>query len=128
MPRDQAQTLFERIGGEETVASLVDAFYARVLSDPELAAFFENTSMNKLRHMQREFFAAALGGPIRYTGRSLSEAHYGRGITVQHLRRFVDHLLATLRAFDLAEEDVYEIATRIDTYADEVLGQATVDG
>ena len=45
---------------------------------------------------------SALDGPISYSGRSLVEAHAGRGIEVRHFARFVDHLLATLtdRGFD----------------------------
>jgi hemoglobin len=44
--------------------------------------------------MQREFFAAALGGPQAYSGLSLTQAHAGRGITPRHFNRFVQHLLA----------------------------------
>ena len=42
------KTLFEQIGGAETVAQLIDQFYDRVLGDEELAPFFEQTSMDRL--------------------------------------------------------------------------------
>jgi hemoglobin len=35
-------TLFERIGGEQKIAEVVDDFYDRVLADPELKPFFRN--------------------------------------------------------------------------------------
>jgi hemoglobin len=124
----QPEPLFERIGGETAVARLVGAFYERVLADEELRPFFADTSMEKLQRMQREFFAAALGGPIRYTGRPLAEVHYGRGIQPRHLRRFLDHLLETLRGQAMDQQDVYEIASRIQTYADEITGTTSVDG
>jgi hemoglobin len=63
MPNKQ-QTLFERVGGEQTIRELIHEFYDRVVADPELKPFFINTSMDKLRRMQREFFSAALDGPI----------------------------------------------------------------
>lgn len=122
------QTLFERVGGEATVASLVEAFYARVLADPELAPFFEHTPMDKLRRMQHEFFAAALDGPIEYRGRTMSEVHTGRGIRAHHLARFVDHLMATLRDQPIGDADAYDIVSRINTWADEITGESTVDG
>lgn len=124
----ETQTLFERIGGDATIASLVGAFYQRVLSDEELRPFFANTSMEKLRCMQREFFAAALDGPMRYTGRPLAEVHHGRGIQPRHMRLFLQHLVATLRGHGIDEEDVYEIASRLNLYADEITGATTVDG
>ncbi len=73
-------TLFERIGGKQMIAEVVDDFYPRVFADPELKPFFKNTSIDKQRSMQQEFFGAALDGPITYTGKPLSHVHHGRGI------------------------------------------------
>lgn len=121
-------SLFERVGGQEAVASLVTAFYQRVLVDPELSPFFEGASIEKLQRMQAEFFSAALGGPIRYTGRPLSEVHQGMGIRPRHLARFVEHMLATLRGLEIGEDDALDIISRINRYADEITGDYGVDG
>ena len=115
-------TLFERLGGESKIAELVDDFYDRVLADPELGPFFKDTSMGKLLRMQREFFSAALDGPITYTGRPLSHVHHGRGITKHHFALFVNHLLDTLRDRGISDQDVTNIISRISTYADEITG------
>jgi hemoglobin len=119
---DKRQTLFVRIGGEQTVAELIGDFYDRVSADPELKPFFKNTPMEKLRRMQREFFSAALDGPITYTGKPLSYVHHGRGITRHHFALYVDHLLETLRDHDITDQDAQEIIGRISTYADEITG------
>ena len=121
MPEKQ-QTLFERVGGEQVIAELIDEFYDRVLVDPELKPFFKDTSVDKLRRMQREFFSAALDGPITYTGRPLSHVHHGRGITKHHLARYVDHLIDTLRGRGINDQDVQDIISRISTYANEITG------
>ena len=115
-------TLFERIGGKQMIAGVVDDFYDRVLADPELNPFFKNTSMDKLRCMQQEFFSAALDGPITYTGKPLSHVHHGRGITKHHFALFVNHLLDTLRYYGINDQDVTDIISRINTYADEITG------
>ena len=78
------QTLFERIGGKHVIATLIHEFYDRVVADPELKPFFTETSMDKLRRMQRQFFSAALDGPITYTGKPLGHIHHGRGISRHH--------------------------------------------
>ena len=121
MPEKQ-QTLFESVGGEQVIAELIDEFYDRVLVDPELKPFFKDTSVDKLRRMQREFFSAALDGPITYTGRPLSHVHHGRGITKHHLARYVDHLIDTLRGRGINDQDVQDIIGRISTYANEITG------
>jgi len=115
-------SLYERIGGAETVAKLVDAFYRRILADPELAPFFADSDMHKLRAMQREFFSVALGGPVTYFGKPLAYAHRGRGIERPHLQRFVDHLLATLEDHGLDERDVHDVIERINVYSSDILG------
>ena len=121
-------TLFERIGGEQMIAEVVDDFYDRVLADPELKPFFWNTTIDKLRSMQREFFGAALDGPITYTGKPLSHVHHGRGITKHHFTLFVNHLLDTLRDRGINDQDVTDIIGRISTYADEITGDISSAG
>ena len=122
------QTLFERVGGKQAIAELIDDFYDRVVADPELKPFFKNVSMDKLRRMQREFFSAALDGPIIYTGRPLRYVHHGRGITKHHFSLYVGHLMTTLQGFALKEQDLQDIISRINTYADEITGDAASGG
>ena len=70
-----AETLYDRAGGEAGVTKLVDIFYQRVLNDPELSPFFAHIPMAKLRRMQVEFFSSALNGPLHYSGRPLAHVH-----------------------------------------------------
>ena len=125
---ENQQTLFERVGGERAIAELIDQFYDRVVADPELKPFFKNVSMVKLRRMQRDFFSAALDGPINYTGRPLGYVHHGRGITKHHFSLYVGHLINTLQNFALKEQDVQDIISRINTYADEITGDTSSGG
>jgi len=122
MQQVQTTSLFDRLGGEEPVRKLVEAFYDRVLADPELAFFFEKTPMEKLRQMQFEFFVVALDGPIEYTGRPIHLVHHGMNITRRHLSRFLGHLLQTIGDLHPNEQDVYDIISRINTYADQITG------
>jgi len=126
---DQDETLYERVGGRDGLAGVMTDFYQRVFADDELRPFFADTPVDKLQRMQTEFFAAALEGPIMYSGRPLSEVHAGLGILPRHLRLFLDHLLEALRNRRLSDQDVYEIEGRIAMYADEITGQTSgVDG
>lgn len=118
----QEPTLYERIGGEETVAGLIDVFYGKVMDDEELAPFFVNTPMEKLRQMQREFFAAALGGESHYSGRPLCYVHHGLGIKPRHFQRYIELLDATLAGFELSDSDHQDIISHINTYVDEIVG------
>ena len=124
----KTQTLFERVGGEQVIGELIHEFYDRIIADPELKPFFRKVSIDKLRRMQLEFFSAALDGPISYTGKPLSHVHHGRGITMHHFALYVAHLLDTLRDLKISDQDVQEIIGRINTYADEITGEASSVG
>ncbi len=117
-------SLYDRIGGAEAISTMVDAFYSKVTGDPALRPFFDHVALDKLRHMQIEFFSVALDGPIRYTGRPVIHAHHGLHITRAHFQAFVEHLFETLADFGLSEDDRYAIISRINTYVDEVVGSA----
>ena len=125
---NQEPSLYDRIGGEKTVTAHVDVFYERVLADESLKPFFKDTSIDKLRRMQHEFFSAALDGPIKYSGRPISYAHQGLGIKPSHIGRFVGHLLDVLKDHGLESADVESIIDRINTYADEITGGSGLDG
>jgi hemoglobin len=120
---DTKTSLFDRVGGAGGVATLVRDFYARVLADPNLRPYFDGVAMDKLKRMQFEFFSAALGGPVYYSGRPVIHAHQGRNITRHHFQAFVEHLFDTLKDYSLSEQDRYTIIARINTYADDVIGR-----
>jgi hemoglobin len=122
---ESGESLYDRIGGAEAVAGMVDSFYAKVIADPDLLPYFDHVALDKLRHMQVEFFSAALDGPIRYTGRPVIHAHHGLHITRKHFQAFVEHLFETLANHPLSEDDRYAIISRINTYADDVIGSGT---
>lgn len=123
MPEKQP-TLYERVGGDQAIAELIQEFYDRVVADPDLKPFFKNASMDKIRRMQRQFFSAALDGPINYTGKPLSFVHHGRGITKHHFALYVGHLIDVLEGREIQDQDVQDIISRINTYAYEITGDA----
>lgn len=126
------KSLYDRIGGETGISGLIDEFYGRIFSDPELAPFFKDTDPRKLRTMQKEFFSEALGGPLFYSGRSMREVHAGRGIKKSHLNRFTDHLLEVLKnqqdSLSLTSRDIDAIYNRIAMEADEISGGGSETG
>ncbi|MEZ5386002.1 MAG: group 1 truncated hemoglobin [Prosthecobacter sp.] len=115
-------TLYDRLGGQKTIDSLIPAFYVRVLADPELAPFFKDTSIEKLHQMQSSFFCMATGGPFTYSGKSMAHAHHGRGITARHFALFTGHLVETLCDLGVSQEETDEVIDRVNTYANEITG------
>ena len=60
------KTLYEEIGGQETIDQLVNAFYPRVYADKDLSPLF-NGDMEEIKRKQRMFLSQFLGGPALYS-------------------------------------------------------------
>ncbi|BCU80696.1 group 1 truncated hemoglobin [Polycladomyces abyssicola] len=121
MSGTQTTTLFERLGGEEGIAAIVQTFYDRVLNDPLLQPFFRHTDMNRQRRHQTQFLIYATGGAPRYTGATMRKAHEGLGIRHQHFDAVVSHLAEALRQHQVKEEVITELAKRLETLRGEVV-------
>lgn len=62
---DTGQTIFELIGGSDTIARLVGAFYARVQAHPTLSQLFPE-DISPVREKQYAFLTQFFGGPHLY--------------------------------------------------------------
>jgi hemoglobin len=83
---------YEAVGGGPAVSAVVNDFYERVLGDPQLAPYFEDVDMARLKRHQVLLVTKVLGGPDNYNGRPLDEAHEGLGIDSDDFNKVVGHL------------------------------------
>jgi hemoglobin len=106
-------SLYERLGGQEGIRKVVDVFYDRILADDTVNYFFKNTDMEKQRRHQTLFISFALGGPNQYTGLSMKKVHEGMNIKHEHFMAIVNHLAASLKQFNVSDEDIQAIAQKL---------------
>jgi hemoglobin len=97
-------SIYSNIGGHDALTMVVDDFYRRVLADPQLAPFFSGTNLPRLKGMQVEFFAAALGGPDEYSGQTMRDIHRGRGIEQVHFDLVAKYLAESLADAGVPEQ------------------------
>lgn len=77
-------SLYQRMGGYDTIAAVVDDFFERLGSNERTQRFFvgfSDSSMRRIRQLTVDFICEKSGGPCFYTGRSMVESHKGSGIT-----------------------------------------------
>lgn len=116
------QTLYEKIGGQEAIAKVVDYFYSElVLKDEKVKHFFENTDMEKQRLHQTKFISFALGGPNQYSGESMAKAHEGMNLQPEHFNAIAHHLHDALAHFGVSEKDIDQALTKVESLRDDIL-------
>ncbi|MYS80166.1 group 1 truncated hemoglobin, partial [Streptomyces sp. SID5474] len=64
-------SIYESIGGEPVLVEVLDGLYRRIALDADLAPFFANRDLDRIKARQAEFLGHALGGPVEYRGRPL---------------------------------------------------------
>ena len=82
--------------------------YAKIFVDPELSPFFKTTDKERQKAMQVQFLTMATGGPSQYTGKSMAEAHKGRGIQSKDFDLVCGHVLSTMRELGVSEPLINE--------------------
>jgi hemoglobin len=89
-------SLYEELGGRPALTAAVDVFYRRVLADPELAWLFPVGVGVRHRAYVVTALGEALGGPERYWGPLIADAHRDLGITDAQFYRAAAHLSGAL--------------------------------
>jgi truncated hemoglobin YjbI len=91
LPSDDAP--YGAIGGESRVRAVLLRLYDRLFDDPMVGFLFQGKDKARIVDQQVAFTCAFLGGPQRYTGKPMPEAHSALPLLPGHFDRR-HHLLA----------------------------------
>ena len=108
----QDKSLYERIGGYNALAAVVDDFITRLVTDKQFEKFFSGHSTDSKKRIRQHIldqFCAATGGPCIYTGRDMKMTHSGLGITDAEWDAAAKHLTASLDKFKVPEKEKGEV-------------------
>ena len=125
-------SLYERLGGIYSIATVVDDFIDRVMTDPRLNA---NPAVDEAHHrvppagfkyLVTEMVGMATGGPQKYTGRSMVDSHRDLNITPKEWEAFMDDFQQTLDKFKVPAVEQEELKAIVNsTYGDIVVTKPT---
>jgi hemoglobin len=98
-------TLYQRLGGANGIARLVDDVIAAHLINPVVKTRFENIKdLDHAKDMARQFFSAGSGGPETYTGKDMRTAHKGMNISEQEYLAVMDDIVGAMEKHGLSED------------------------
>ena len=101
MSRDPS--LYEQLGADRLRTVITD-FYRRVFDDVMIGFMFAGKDRQRLIEKEIELAARMLGADVRYTGRSMPQAHARVPITGGHFDRRTQILRETLDAHGVPAE------------------------
>jgi hemoglobin len=106
------KSLYERVGGYDALAAVVDEFIGRLATDKKFERFFagfSTDSKKKLRQHILDQFCVATGGPCVYMGREMKITHAGLGITEADWDAAAKHLAGSIDKFKVPEKEKGEL-------------------
>jgi len=140
---NKKRPLYERLGGEQGVAKIVDDFLPRVLADPrvnwerkgverggfslsrgksvEWNASPQNVATLK-KHLS-QFIALATGGPPQYDGKEMAAAHKGLHITNAEFDATIGDLKATLDKLAVPTDEQKELLAIVESTRTQVAAE-----
>jgi hemoglobin len=110
------KSLYERLGGYDAIAAVVNELATRLVTDRKLGVYFKGLSNDSKRRLiahLTDFVCSATGGPCIYTGRDMKTSHEGLGITEKDWDRFVKITKEVLDKFKVPAREQEELLQAI---------------
>ena len=121
MATSNQPSLYERLGGVYSIATVVDDFIDRVMSDPRLNAnprvdeAHHRVSPAGFKYYVTEMVCGATGGPQKYTGRTMKDSHEALMITADEWQAFLDDFQQTMDKFGVPQKEQDELKAIVDS-------------
>jgi hemoglobin len=114
-------SLYDRLGGKDSIVSVVDDFVARCANDDRINAKFARTDVPRLKTMLVDQVCEATGGPCTYRGREMKDTHAGMGVTTGEFEALVGSLVSTLDQFNVPKEEQEELLGLLGPMKDDIV-------
>lgn len=120
-------SLYDRLGGVYSIATVVDDLVDRVMVDPRLNA---NPLVDEAHHrvppagfkyLVTELVCWAAGGPQKYTGKSMADSHSHLKITPKEWEAFLGDFQQTLDKFGVPAREQNELKAIVDSTRAEIV-------
>ncbi|MEE8465903.1 MAG: group 1 truncated hemoglobin [Dehalococcoidia bacterium] len=131
MAIQEKPSLYERLGGVYSIATVVDDFIDRIMVDPKLNA---NPAVDEAHHkvakagfkyLVTEMVCWAAGGPQTYTGLSMGDSHSHLNISGSEWDAFLVDLDQTFEKFGVPQGERDELVAIVNsTKGDIVAGSS----
>jgi hemoglobin len=116
-------SLYERLGGKPAITAVVDDFVGNVASDTRINKRFANADIPRLKGRLVDQVCEATGGPCKYTGASMRDAHTGMKITDAEFNALVEDLVKSLDKFKVPAKEKNELLGALGGMKGDIVGR-----
>jgi len=121
-----AITLWQKLGGEDRLKKVADNFVTLVITDGKIdftRGGIYRVDEEAFKTKLVAFISSISEGPIKYTGKSMAEAHKGMAITTAQFDTLAASLRVALKNNAIAESDVDELMKKVEATRADIVGK-----
>lgn len=107
------KSLYEQLGGKESIRLVMDDFVVRLKADPRIGDQFAATNADRLASQLTDQVCEATGGPCKYVGLDMKAAHAGMTITKAHFNALVEVLQTSMNAHNVPFDIQLEVLSML---------------
>ncbi|MDX2037788.1 MAG: group 1 truncated hemoglobin [Isosphaeraceae bacterium] len=132
-PAQPTKTLWDRLGGIESVAPIVKQWLAACLADPKIDFTrggkypIDDVARANLETLLVQYLSKLTAGPENYSGRPMLDSHRGMAITDTQFNQMMTHLVETLRAQIVAPSESTELVALVNATRREIVEVRTTE-
>ncbi len=106
--------LWDRLGGEPAVRTVTKEFLTAAAKDPKVNVDrngnypLTKDRVERLEQLVVEYISSISGGPLKYSGRDMKNAHLGMKITEAEFNAAAGHLIAVMKKLNVPQPEIDE--------------------
>lgn len=118
------KSLYERLGGKEVIAKVVDTFVKNVAADNKINKRFAKLKGDKLEAFKKnlsEHICEVSGGDCKYAGKSMKDAHKGMKIKEDEWNALLMDLKAALEENKVGDTEQNDLVALLAPMRDDIV-------
>ena len=116
------KSLYERLGGKPAITAVIDDVIGNVAADARIDKWFAGTNIPRLKTMLVDQICEASGGPCKYTGQDMVDAHRGMKINGGEFNALVEDVVKSLDKFKVPARKKNELLGALGVLKPQIVG------
>jgi len=115
--------LYHRLGGKKAINAIVIEFINNINADNRISVRFAHTDLVHLKKMLDAQICADSGGPCKYKGKSMKDAHAGMNIQDSEFNALVEDLVKALDEHKVQDKEKNDLLDILGPMKPDIVGQ-----
>lgn len=121
-------SLYQRLGGKEGIAALVDDIVEMHMNNPKVSARFrpyleQPEALAQVKKHTCDFFGMGSGGPEVYAGRDMETTHRGMNISEEEYMHVADDIMGALDKHGMDETTKKDVLAIVWSLKEQIMRQ-----